>query len=318
MSPVVDPRSGHLSRFHGMPVFTLPAPGQGDGPFPAASTVAWRVAGEAWDGAFTPVWRRFLDEVAVEEVTALVIGAWWDDDHTTGIAPTVGRLIEERHRFPALRALQLADVVGEESEISWIRLCDLTPLLHAFPRLEKLGVRGGDDLDLEPLRHEALRELRIESGNLPRRPVQGLGGCELPALEHLDIWLGAEEYGADTTVEDLLPLLHPGGRLPALRHLGLANSEIQDGIAAAVAGAPVVPQLESLDLSMGTLGDEGGSALLAGQPLTHLRTLDLRHHYFSDPMAARMRLALEPYGVRLLMSRVPVFTGHSRYVAVSE
>lgn len=319
MSPAVNFRSDHLQRFHGLPVFALPAPGQGGGPFPAPATVAWRLAGAAWDEPpFTPVRRRFLDEVAVEEVTALVIGAWWDEDHSNRIAATVDRLVEESHRFPALRALFLADVVSEEIEISFIQLCDLTPLLRAFPRLEKLGVRGGDHLDIAPLRHEALRDLRIESGNLPRQPVQGLGGCDLPALEHLDIWLGAQDYGGDTTVEDVMPLLHPQGRLPALRHLGLANSEIQDEIASAVAGAPVVPQLESLSLAMGTLGDEGGSALLTGQPLTHLRTLDLRHHYFSDPMAARLRFALEPHGVELLMSRVAFIGSGGRYVVVSE
>ncbi|MFE5209300.1 STM4015 family protein [Streptomyces sp. NPDC056600] len=318
MSPAVNFRSGHLQRFHGLPVFALPAPGQGDGPFPSPATVAWRLSGAAWDQPFTPVWRRFLDEVAVEEVTALVIGTWWDDDHSTAITATVDRLVEESHRFPALRALHLADVVSEEVEISWIQLCDLTPLLKAFPLLEKLGVRGGDHLDVAPTRHEALRDLRIESGNLPRQIVQGLGGCDLPALGHLDIWLGARDYGGDTTVEDVLPLLHPEGRLPALRHLGLANSEIQDEIASAVAGAPVVPQLESLSLAKGTLGDEGGSALLAGQPLTHLRTLDLSHHYLSDPMAARLRFALEPHGVRLLMGRALSHGPGGRYVAVAE
>lgn len=66
-----------------------------------------------------------------------------------------------------------------------------------------------------------------------------------------------------------------------------------------MADAPVVAQLASLNLSLGNLGDPGAEALLAGQPLTHLRELDLRHHYMSDAMMLRMRTALEPAGVRV-------------------
>ena len=82
-------------------------------------------------------------------------------------------------------------------------------------------------------------------------------------------------------MEDLAPIL-AGARLPALKHLGLRDAEIADEVAAALAGAPVVARLETLDLSLGTLSDAGAAALLAGQPLTHLRKLDLHHHFLSD------------------------------------
>ncbi|MFV2179968.1 leucine-rich repeat domain-containing protein, partial [Actinomadura sp. LOL_011] len=45
-------------------------------------------------------------------------------------------------------------------------------------------------------------------------------------------------------------------------------------------------------LAMGTLTDRGAEALLSGQPLTHLRKLDLHHHYMSEPMMERLRAAL--------------------------
>ncbi|SEG61020.1 hypothetical protein SAMN05444920_103449 [Nonomuraea solani] len=111
------------------------------------------------------------------------------------------------------------------------------------------------------------------------------------ALEHLELWLGVESYGGDHTVADLDGILS-GARLPALRRLGLRNSEQQDEVAAAVAAAPVVARLEALSLGMGTLSDRGAEALLSGQPLTHLSALDLGHHFLSDAMAARLRSAL--------------------------
>lgn len=45
--------------------------------------------------------------------------------------------------------------------------------------------------------------------------------------------------------------------------------------------------LTELDLSMGTLGDEGAAALLAGRPLPHLSRLDLHHHYLSGVADSR-------------------------------
>ena len=148
-------------------------------------------------------------------------------------------------------------------------------------------MRGGQGLAFPAVRHEKLRTLTIETGGLDAGVVRGVAASDLPALEHLDLWLGTSWYGANADVADLAPIL-AGARLPRLRYLALRNSEIQDEIAAAVAGAPVVARLETLDLSMGMLADEGAAALLDGQPLTHLKKLDLHHHYISKPMADRL------------------------------
>ncbi|MEU4997878.1 STM4015 family protein [Streptomyces sp. NPDC021622] len=312
--------TAHLEQFDGLPVFTFPFEGDDAADeLPPPEAVAWRFDSYAGEEVFARQWRRFLAAVPLEKVRALVIGPWWDAYDEVGIAPVVELLCAERDGLAGLRALFLADVLSEESEISWIKLGDLTPLLKAFPRLETLGARGGEALVLEPVRHDFLRSLRFESGGLPAAPVRALGACEFPALERLELWLGTDWYGGDASVADVAPLLSPGGRLPALRHLGLQNSDIQDEIAAAVAGAPVVPQLDSLALSMGALSDEGGAALLDGQPLTHLGELDLHHHFLSEPMAARVLDALEPHGVRVDLHRArPRLRSGARYVAVGE
>ncbi|MGW6023878.1 STM4015 family protein [Streptomyces sp. NPDC055099] len=316
-------RTTHLDWFHGLPVFTFPY--EGDGPreaLPSPESVAWRFG---WpdgvsDIAFEQQWQRFVDSVPLHKVRAMVIGPWWAEYEDVGIDTVIELLCAERHRLTGLRALFLGDVLSEEFEISWIKLGDLTPLLKAFPLLEKLGVRGGERLVLEPTHHTALRELRFESGGLPAAPVRALGACEFPALDHLELWLGTSWYGGDSTIEDIAPLLAPGWRMPSLRHLGLQNSDIQDEIAVSIAGAPVVPQLDSLALSMGALSDEGGAALLEGQPLTHLHTLDLHHHFLSAAMTQRLRFALEPHGVRLDLRRGLAASARSeaRYVAVGE
>lgn len=145
--------------------------------------------------------------------------------------------------------------------------------------------------------------------------ARAVGESDFPALEYLELWLGSENYGGDTTVADLEPILS-GERLPALRHLGLQNSEIQDEVAAAVASAPVVARLESLAQSMGTLTDMGAEALLSGRSLTHLRRLDLHHHFLSDAMVERLRTTFS--GVELDVSEQEKPDDDWYYVAVSE
>lgn len=99
---------------------------------------------------------------------------------------------------------------------------------------------------------------------------------------------------------------------------------MEDAVAAAVASAPVVARLETLDLSMGVLTDEGAAALLGGQPLTHLKKLDLHHHYIGEPLLERLRRTLEPAGVELDLDRGDAEEDQDgdgtvwRYVAVGE
>ncbi|MER6347358.1 STM4015 family protein [Streptomyces sp. NPDC001595] len=314
----------HLSALYRLPAHTFPGPEARTDDLPEPDSVAWRVtsdvydANEDWTAAFT----RFCATVDTARVRALIVGAW-EEAYDTDSSAVIEALVAVRDRFPALRALFLGDMVMEECEISWINQTDVTPLLAAFPDLEEFGVRGGSGLRFPALRHTALRRLTMESGGLPAAVVRGVSASDLPALEHLDLWLGTPDYGGDSEVGDLDGILS-GARLPRLRHLALRNSEMQDAVAAAVASAPVVARLEVLDLSMGVLTDEGATALLSGQPLTHLKELDLHHHYISEPLRERLVRTLETAGVSLDLDRDDADEDEDddgtvwRYVAVGE
>ncbi|MEV0263426.1 STM4015 family protein [Streptomyces sp. NPDC050617] len=292
----------HLQELHGLPAFDFPGPDH-QGELPAAASVAWRIASLIWDDdaePFEALFDRFLATVDTSAVRALIIGPWGEPyDNDSG--PVVDRLVAARDRLTALEAVFIGDLEMEEAEISWIEQSDVTPVLTAYPALREFGVRGSSGLRFPAVRHEHLRTLSFETGGLPADVVRGVGASDLPALEYLEMWLGVDEYGGDYRVEDLAPLL-AGDRLPNLRHLGLQNSDLQDAIAAAVAAAPVVARLESLDLSMGVLTDEGALALLEGQSLAHLKWLDLHHNYIGEEMGQRLRDALEPSGVELDLS----------------
>ncbi|MEV4562922.1 STM4015 family protein [Nonomuraea sp. NPDC049419] len=318
-----DEQPSHYDTYHdsyaGLPVFTvLCEESEAEAPPPDPGAVAWKLEASEWNDdapeeiAASVQW--FFEHVDTTKVTAIVLGEW-EDNYEESCEPVITALAGNADRLPELRSVFLGAMSPEQSEISWIQQADVTPLLTAFPRLERLEVRGGTGLEFPAVRHESLRVLRFETGGLPAEVVRGVGDSDLPALEHLELWFGVDEYGGDSTVADVAGIL-AGERLPALRHLGLQNCPYADELAGAVAAAPVVTRLQTLSLSMGSLGDEGATALLSGQPLTHLRRLDLHHNYLSESMAARLPAALP--GVELRLDDRRSREEDWRYVAVSE
>jgi hypothetical protein len=246
--------------------------------------------GELWLDRFA----AFLDTVRTDTLAGLVIGAWEDMFEADGAsAAIVEALVVARDRLPNLRAIFFGDIISEECEISWIQQTDISPLFAAYPHLEHFCVRGSSGLQLGALHHTNLKSLVIQSGGLDVGIVRAVVNAELPNLEHLELWLGTDSYGANTTVADLEPLLS-GAQFPTLGYLGLRDSDIADQIAVPLAQAPILARIRILDLSLGTLGDEGAAALLASPAVANLAKLDIHHHYCSDEMVARLtRLGIE-------------------------
>jgi len=283
----------HIDSFAGLPIFEFDPAGPPPED-PGAVAIRLSTGFEESEG-FQSKWEALFAADWVGQVRALVIGQWGEAYES---AIPVESLVERAAAMSGLRALFLGELIGEESEISWIQMFDVTPLLRAFPGLEVLRVRGSDGLDFAAGSYPGLRELAFESGGLPAEIVRAVGESDLPNVHHLELWLGTDNYGGDATADDLAGIL-AGARLPSLTHLGLRDAEIADQVAAAVASAPIVARLRTLDLSMGLLSDTGAAALLTGQPLTHLAALDLHHHFMSEPMMDRLRAELEPAGVAL-------------------
>ena len=318
-----------LDAWGGLPVVTLPDHGlkemadwPGDREIPDdVEKWAWCVSATGFEGlGYGELFEAFLREVDTTRIGAFVIGNWvTSDDMDRTAADFFGPLIAVADRFPNLRHLFVGDIESMQFEISWIHQSDLTPLLRAFPNLLTFGVRGSENLEWEQRVYPELRELTFQSGGLPPEVVRAVAGSEFPELTDLELYLGDEEYFGGSEVADLAGILD-GSAFPKLRYLGLRDAENADEIAAAVAHAPIVSRLEVLDLSLGTLGDEGAAALLAGQPLTHLKKLDLHHHYISEPMQERLRAALPGVEVDLSsQEQADDWDGEEhRYVAVSE
>jgi hypothetical protein len=256
---------------------------------------------------------EYLSRVDLGQLEALILGPW-NEPHDNGPDEALERLAQLAPQLPNFKALFVGDMTYEECEISWIiQGTRYHHLLRAFPKLEALRIRGSTSLQLPPVTHAGLRELIIESGGLPLEIAQSLAQSELPVLEHLELWLGDDGYGFQGDVAVYRRVLQQL-RTPSLRVLGLRDAQIADGLAAWLAGESWVASLDTLDLSLGTLGDEGAQALLASPFVASLKRLDLSHHYISPPLQAQLRAAIP--GVVLDDAQDP--KDDARYVAVGE
>lgn len=232
-----------------------------------------------------------LDQPGVASLQALVLGAWMENGEAFEVSPqsTIELLVSAKEQLPNLRALFVGDIISEENEISWIGQSDHSAVWGAFPDLEYFGARGGNGLRLGRVNSQKLATLVIQAGGLPSIVVREALEANAP-LEHLELWLGDEGYGANTSVEDFDELLS-GKLFPVLRTLALRNCQYTDQLAEALAAAPIMDRIERLDLSLGTLTDRGAKALMESGKLQRLASLDVSHHFMSPAVAAELQKA---------------------------
>lgn len=219
-------------------------------------------------------------------ISSITIGLM-DWEYPVGLQTGIDA-ISKAGKLEALRSLFIGDFeYPDDQEISWVAVGKAGKMLPVAPNLRSLHLRGGE-IDLGTLDHQNLESLLIETGGLPRGAVGSLGKCKLPVLTRMEVWFGRDEYGGNGNVKQLAGLLEGKG-VPKLVHLGLRNCEWQDDIAVALAKSKILAQLETVDLSMGTMHGAGVEAILANvDKFKHLKKLDLSQNYLSEEQVAAL------------------------------
>ena len=230
----------------------------------------------------------FLAQDQIAELEELVIGWWTNEEGEPEMGPEEATepLIAKKDKLPNLKHLVLGDIPSRDNEMSWICIGEIQPLLEAFPNLEYFKVRAGNGPDFGKINLEKLHTFIYETSGLI--DVSEIFGGNMPNLEHLQIWMGTENYGLSVKAADFETLLQ-GTVFPKLKYLGLNNSEIINEITPMLMNAPILDRIETLDLSGGTLRDEGAQFLLDNPKIKELKHLSLRHHFLSEEMEAKLR-----------------------------
>ncbi len=253
------------------------------------SQFAPRISSEYDDPAQTTIelLTQVLQDPMSDLLEAIVIGPWGPEMYETPPNQLLETLIAAAPQLPSLKAIFWGDITSEECEVSWINQTDLSPIFSAFPNLEVLRIRGGSGLNLGTIEHDHLTTLIVETGGLDRSVVQQIAEAKVPSLEHLELFFGDGNYGGNATIEDAKSFLS-ANKFPKLTHFAMRNASFTDDIAEALVESDILPQLKRVDLSLGTLGDRGGQALLeSAERLSHLELLDLHYHYMSESVEKR-------------------------------
>lgn len=230
---------------------------------------------------------EILEDPGFADLTELVIGDWgnaWEENCQAIIDGIIGNA----DRFSKIERLFIGDMDYESCEVSWIMQGDYSGLWAALPNLKALSIKGSTDLVLGEIRHENLEELTIICGGLPEEVLLSIQEAHLPNLKKLLLYLGVEDYGFEGDAERIRTFLEKSN-FPKLEYLGLTDSEIQDELAEVVLQSKYIDQIRTLDLSMGSLTDQGGELLLNGLPRhPNIEALDVHYHYMSDEMVRKL------------------------------
>ena len=102
------------------------------------------------------------------------------------------------------------------------------------------------------------------------------------------LYIGVDSYGFDGDKDTIKSLLNDSD-FPALKYLGLEDSEIQDDIAEIVFDCKYISQINTLDLANGTLTDKGGQ-LIADKikDYPNIKKIDLHYHYMTDDIMDKL------------------------------
>jgi len=241
----------------------------------------------------------------------------WDAEHDEDPKAIIELILEHKEKLQHIKGIFFGDITYEENEVSWIENCNHSPILEALPNLEFYQVRGGNSLSLQPLNHNRLKKLVIQTGGLSQNVYKEISEANLPALEHLELWTGSDNYGFDASAEQVAAAYRgtKNNHLLALTYLGLRNSEIADELAQLLNGDPILERIEELDLSRGVIGDIGAEALVDNPAIKNLKKLDLNHSFITDEWAEK----LKDLGIKITMKdRNPNPGEYDRYVSVSE
>ncbi len=213
---------------------------------------------------------------------------------------------------PFVEAITIGD--WDEWEVSWSRLGDASGFWK-LPRLAALSLRVGS-MDLGTIASKSLRSLAIITGGLTQDNIASLVAAKLPALERMHVYFGSDQYGATGGVSDLAPLLaNKNKSFAKLRHLGLMNAAFTDELCVALAKAPLVRQLATLDLSKGTMSRAGVMALVASRrAFAHLDELVVSENFLDgDDLAL-----LKGVAKKIVSAEQRDADADDRYVALGE
>lgn len=230
---------------------------------------------------------EILSDPEFPDLEEVIIGGW-GNEFEDSCQPILDAIAENADKLSHITKLFVGDMDFEVCEVSWIMQGDYSRIWKAMPQLKELTIKGSTDLTLGEIEHKNLESLTIICGGLGTDVIEEIQKAKLPNLKKLLLYIGVEDYGFDGDADTIRNLLAKSD-FPKLSYLGIADSGIQDELTEVVLGCKYMNQITALDLSCGTLTDQGGALLLEKLPgFSNVKKLDVHYHYLSDDMMKKL------------------------------
>lgn len=236
-----------------------------------------------------------LEDPELPDLEGITVGSWggaWEED----CQALIDGIVANKDKFSHIKKLFIGDMDFEECEVSWIMQGNYEKLWAAMPQLEEMTIKGATDLRLGEIDLPNLKSFALICGGLPTDVIQSIQNAKMPALEELFLYIGSDNYGFDGDKDTIREMLEKSD-FPKLRCLGIMDSEIQDELVEVVLDSKYMKQIETLDLSYGTLTDKGGE-LLAQKvgDYPNLKKIDLEYHFLTDAGEKKLEAAARKAG----------------------
>jgi uncharacterized protein (TIGR02996 family) len=164
-----------------------------------------------------------------------------------------------------------------------LQLGSIGQIWPALATVEVLRIEG--ELALGQVAAPRLRELALWPMPFRKKVARQLLEAPWPALESLTLNMA---NSLEHIAREIVALIHRRD-LPALRHLALPAYQHADALLDELSRAPLLAQLESLDLRHAKLTDRGARPILANPGAFRHLHLDLSHTAVTDKVLARIR-----------------------------
>lgn len=228
----------------------------------------------------------FNDILSDEEFILLdeVIIGCWGDVSSESSQEIIDNIVVNKDRFSKIKSLFIGDINYYEYQVWDILQGDYTKFWEAMPQLEKLIIKGSQNLVLGNIIHVNLKHFEIICAGLPSSVIKDIKKAELPALETFLLDIGIDEYGFDGNMDNINSFLAES-YFPNLKCIGFRESHYEDEIAGILFNSKYISQITTISLANGLLGDRGGQIVLDGLiKYPNIKKVDLHHHSMSANM----------------------------------
>jgi len=223
----------------------------------------------------------------------------------------VDTIVDAKNLLQNLKALLIGDccdISNVKYQYSRINICNIYPILKAYPNLEILHIRGkmiNEDvlvsdnkilairniknkslIKAKAIKHESLRTLIIDADGITDKNLASLCNLNLPSLEYLEIWVSRNKL-KEVNIDSLAPILS-GKYCKDLAYLAIRKSNNTSQLAKAIISSPIMNNLKILELTDGNMGSGGAMTILDSLQVNNLHTLNLSGNRLQTKMIQKL------------------------------